>query len=323
MFQTSKQKLFALLPLALLGALALRLQGDEPSGADLGGEHRETKLIAPAASTGTGLLLEPPLDLDWFTREKFIAESSTIGAEKINKPWTSPVVTLPPHERAGAHGLTEDEIKDYMRLAKAMFDRGEAIPVSDTGLISTQEDVIREPMLNHIAAFENAAARVYLLVQRTASGKDWGYFSIVQDMTVDPPIDYFSQIHPDRVQFEATSCFKCHTSGPLAIHPAREDLVLDAKLAAALSEHIAEQPRSRFHFPTYSPRPETGQELALDFCTECHEKDGIRAPLYQLQSHTIRVLVDFGYMPPERRLSPEEVAELKTWLEEKSPLDKE
>jgi hypothetical protein len=26
-------------------------------------------------------------------------------------------------------------------------------------------------------------------------------------------------------------------------------------------------------------------------------------------------LVDFGYMPPNRRLKPEEVAELKAWLE--------
>lgn len=318
MFGTSKQKYLALFPLILLGAMAFRLVADEPAATTAGGKSRGAKPIAPAVSTDSGLLLEPPLDLDWFTREKFLAEISTIGAEKINKPWTSPVVTLPPHARADAHGLTEDEVKDYMRQAKAMFDRGEAIPVSDAGLISTQEDVIREPMLNHIAAFENAAARVYLLVQRTASGKDWGYFSIVQDMTVDPPIDFFSQIHPDRVQFEATSCFKCHSSGPLAIHPAREDLVLDAQLAAALSEHIAEQPRSRFHFPTYSPRPETGQELALDVCTECHEKDGIRAPLYQLQSHTIRVLVDFGYMPPQSRLSPEEIAELKAWLEEET-----
>jgi len=316
------QKLSALAPLMLLSAWSFPLLGEEPSSAATRSKPLKAKLIAPAVSTETGLLLEPPLDLSWFTRDKFVAEMATVGAEKINKPWTSPVVTLPPHARADAQGLTEEEVKDYMRLAKAMFDRGEAIPVSDAGLISTQEDVIREPMLNHIAAFENAAARVYLLVQRTASGKDWSYFSIVQDMTVDPPIDYFSQIHPDRVQFEATSCFKCHSSGPLAIHPAREDLVLDAKLAAALSEHIAEQPRSRFHFPAYSPRPETGQELTLGFCTECHEKDGIRAPLYQLQSHTIRVLVDFGYMPPDRRLSPEEVAELKAWLEEESQ-DKE
>jgi hypothetical protein len=212
------------------------------------------------------------------------------------------------------HGLTEVEVKEYMRQAKALFERGDAIPVSDVGLISTQEDVIREPMLNHIAAFENTTARVFLLVQRTASGEGWGYFSIVQDMTVDPPVDYFSQIHPDRVQLEATSCYKCHSSGPLAIHPAREDLVLDAKLAAALSEYIAEQPRSQFHFPAYSPRPETGQQLTLDACTACHEKDGVRAPLYQLQSHTIRVLVDFGYMPPDERLSPAEIAELQAWL---------
>lgn len=303
-----------LLLLLSLSWLALPTGGDEPQLDAASRPDDEPKPIAPAQSIGSGLLLEPPLDLAWFTREKFIAESSTVGAEKINKAWTSPVVQLPPHPRADAHGLTEDEIKDYMRQAKTLFDRGEAVPVSDVGLISTQEDVIREPMLNHIAAFENAAARVFLLVQRTASGEGWGYFSIVQDMTVEPPMDYFSQIHPDRVQLEATSCYKCHSSGPLAIHPAREDLVMDAKLAAALSQYIAEQPRSSFHFPAYSPRPETGKQLKLDACTACHAEDGVRAPLYQLQSHPIRILVDFGYMPPDERLTPEEMAELGAWL---------
>lgn len=307
-----KQTLCNVAGLVLLGLAALPIQGDEPTAK----KPREPKPIAPAVTTETGLLLEPPLELSWFTRERFLAESSTVGAEKINRSWTSPVVKLPAHARADAQGLTEAEIKEYMQLAKTLFERGESIPVSDVGLISTQEDVIREPMLNHIAAFENAAVRVYLLVQRTASGKGWGYFSIVQDMTVDPPVDYFSQIHEDRIQLEGTSCFKCHSSGPLAIHPAREDLVIDAKLAAALSQYIAEQPRSRFHFPDDSPRPPTGKPMALAACTACHDVEGDRAPLYQLQSHPIRVLVDFGYMPPGERLSPEEIAELKKWLAE-------
>ena len=56
--------------------------------------------IAPAKSIQTGLLLEPPLDLDWFTREKFVELSSTVGSDKIGKKWTSPVVTLPLHERS-------------------------------------------------------------------------------------------------------------------------------------------------------------------------------------------------------------------------------
>ena len=194
----------------------------------------KTTAIAPAKSIQTGLLLEPPLDLDWFTHEKFVELSSTVGRDKIGKKWTSPVVTLPPHERSDVKGLTEVEIKDYMLVAKDYFSQGKAIPVSDVGLISTQEDVVRQPMLNHIAAFENSAVRVYLLVQRTASHDGWGYFSIVQDMTTDPPLDYFGHIrNASDVRFEGTSCYKCHSSGPLAIHPAREDLVFDAKLAAA------------------------------------------------------------------------------------------
>ena len=153
-------------------------------------------------------------------------------------------------------------------------------------------------------------------MQRTASHDGWGYFSIVQDMTTDPPLDYFGHIrNASDVRFEGTSCYKCHSSGPLAIHPAREDLVLDANLAAALSEYIAEQPRSRFYFPQDSPRPESGKPLTLGFCTSCHEEDGVRAPLFQVHSHSIRVLVDFGYMPPDQRLTSNEIAELKHWLE--------
>ena len=41
--------------------------------------------IAPAESIGTGLLLQPPLDIDWFTREKFLEAMSTVGAEKIRQ----------------------------------------------------------------------------------------------------------------------------------------------------------------------------------------------------------------------------------------------
>ena len=275
------------------------------------------KLIAPAVSTGTGLLLEPALTLPEFTREKFVAAMNTVGPERIHKPWTNPVVVLPPHSRTEVKGLTQDEVKAYMMEVKHLFEQGESVPLSDVGLVSTQEDVIRQPMLNHIAAFSNSVARVYLLVQRTASGKGWSYFSIVQDLTVSPILDYFAEIKKTGPKLEGTSCYKCHSSGPLAIHPAREDLVLDAPLAAAIGKHIAEQSRSRFFFPEDSPKPPTGRVLTLKFCARCHSEDGDRGPLYQVQSHPIRVMVDFGYMPPNRRLKPEEITELKAWLEHK------
>ena len=204
-----------------------------------------------------------------------------------------------------------------MLAVKGLFERGEAVPTSEVGLISTQEDVIRKPMLNHIAAFSNSVVRAYLLVQKTATDKSWAYFSIVQDLTVSPVLDYFAELKKPGPKFEGTSCYKCHSSGPLAIHPARADLVLDAPLAAAIGRHIAEQPRSQFVFPKDSPKPPTGESLTLKFCARCHSEDGDRDRLYQVQSHPIRVMVDFGYMPPNRRLKPEEIAELKAWLEHK------
>jgi hypothetical protein len=154
-------------------------------------------------------------------------------------------------------------------------------------------------------------------VQKTSTDEDWGYFSIVQDLTTDTPVDYFADLNGQEIKFEGANCYKCHSSGPLAIHPARGDLVSDPALAAAISEHIAEQPLSRFHFPQGETPPDYGKPLTLRFCAKCHETDGYRLPLFKVHSHPIRVLVDFGYMPPKRRLTPGEVAQLKAWLEQK------
>ena len=282
-----------------------------------GAEKEALPLIKPAESIGTGLLLEPPLDLSKFTTEEFNTLSSTVGTQRIHKKWTSPVVTLPPHARAGVHGLTEQEVKDYMVQVRGLFQDGKSVPISDVGLISTQEDVVRRPMLNHIAAFSNAVARVYLLVQMTSTDKSWSYFSIVQDLTVEPPLDYFGDLNKGTPRFEALSCYKCHSSGPLAIHPARADLVSDAPLAAAISQHIAEQPLSRMYFPPNEPKPDYGKPMALKFCTKCHDTDGDRLPLFKNHAHPIRILVDFGYMPPKHRLTPKEIEELKEWLDQK------
>jgi len=276
-------------------------------------------LIKPPDSTGTGLLKQPPLDLSRFTTEKFVELSSSVGLQRIHKKWTSPVVTLPPHARFGAHGLTEPEIKDYMKLARRLFDEGKAIPVSDAGLISTQEDVVRRPMLNHISAFSNDVARVYLLVQKMSTDDGWGYFSIVQDLTTDPPQDYFADLNGKEIKFEGASCYRCHSSGPLAIHPARGDLVNDPLLAAAISQHIAQQPLARFHFPQGETPPDYGSPLPLRFCAKCHGADGTRNSLFAVHTHPIRILVDFGYMPPKHRLTPTEIAELKAWLDQHPP----
>jgi cytochrome c553 len=204
-----------------------------------------------------------------------------------------------------------------MTKARESFDRGDSVPVSDVGLVSTQEDVIRQPMLNHIAAFSNDVVRVYLLVQKTASDKAWSYYSIVQDLTQEPALDYFAELKSDGPRFEAASCLKCHSSGPLAIRPAREDFVMDSALAAAVSRHIATQPRSRMYIPSGEKVGEPGAQLELKFCSRCHSADGDRAPLHSTHSHVIRVLVDFGHMPPNRRLTTNEVGELKAWLERK------
>jgi hypothetical protein len=307
-------KLGAHLFTALLLALRVAVRA---AAAEKVHDYEPPALIAPAVPRDTGILLQPPLDLSKFTKEDFIRLTSSVGTNKIQKKWTNAVVAFPPHPRSDAHGLSEQEIKDYMLQARRLFDEGNAIPVSDVGLISTQEDVIRRPMLNHISAFSNEVARVYLLVQKTSTDKGWGYFSIVTDLTTSPPVDHFADLNGKDVKFEAKSCYKCHSSGPLAIHPAREDLVLDAPLAAAISKHIAKQPLATFHWPARETKPDYGAPLTLEFCAKCHDTDGIRQPLYRVHFHPMRVLVDFGYMPPKHKLTAEEIAQLKAWLEQK------
>jgi hypothetical protein len=312
-----RENAFRLVPTILWAGLLVPLAILQ--GADLSTVpgHEAVTLIKPAISTETGLLRESPLYLTNYSKEDFNTMSSTVGPEKIHKKWTAAVVTLPPHPRSDVHGLAESEVKDYMVKVRRLFEEGSAIPISDVGLISTQEDIVRRPMLNHISAFSNAVARVYLLVQRTSTGKHWSYFSIVQDLTTEPATDYFAELKGTEVKFEGATCYKCHSSGALAIHPVRADLVNDAPLAAAISKHIAKQPVGRFHFPEGETPPEYGKPLALEFCTKCHDNGGVRAPLFKVHAHPIRVLVDFGYMPPKRRLTPNEIAELKAWLEEK------
>ncbi len=313
MSDSAFKHILAVLSIVLLTPLAA-LRGADSTAVR---EGEPLPLIKAAESTGTGLLLQPPLDLSKFTTEQFVALSSSVGTNRIHKKWTRAVVTLPPHARAGAHGLTEEEVKGYMAQVRRLFEQGAAIPISDAGLISTQENVIRRPMLNHVSAFSNAVVRVYLLVQKTSTDDGWGYFSIVQDLTVEPPLDYFADLNGKEIKFEGATCYKCHSSGPLAIHPARGDLVSDPALAAAISKHIADQPLSRFRFPQGENPPDYGKPLSLRFCAKCHDENGYRLPLFRVHSHPIRVLVDFGYMPPKRRLTPGEVAQLNEWLAQK------
>jgi hypothetical protein len=276
----------------------------------------EASPIKSPVSTGTGLLALPPFDSSDFSTEDFVSISSTVGTNKIYKKWTSPVVALPPHPRANVHGLTEDEVKDYMRQVRHLFDEGKAIPSSHVSLIASSEDVMRMPMIDHISAFSNSVASVYLLVQKKPQkNKKWGYFSLVQDLTTDPPLNYFAEFKGNEVNFAGNDCFKCHSSGPLVIRPLRADLLSDPALTAALNEHIAAHPPSTYYFPTNKIPRDYGKPLAMKSCTKCHDTDGVRSPLFKVHEYPIRTLVDFGYMPPKRRLTPTEIAELKAWLD--------
>ena len=292
-----------------LGVEAFRQLGAAPPTV-----RQATAALKPVVSKNSGLLLEPPVDLSQFSREEFLRVSSTVGADRINKKWTTAITPLPPHGRTQVMGLTEAEVQAYMRTARQLFESGKSTPISDVGLVSSQEDVVRRPMFNHVAGFSNETAHVYLLVQKTTLNEHWGYFSIVQDRTTQPPMNYFAELKEREIKMEAVSCYKCHASGPLAIHPAREDLVNDPALLKDFNDHIAALPLSRMHYPAHDPAPAYGEPLSLPACAKCHAEDADRAPLFRAHAHSIRVLVDFGHMPPRRPLSPADLTTLKAWL---------
>lgn len=188
-----------------------------------------------------------------------------------------------------------------MLEARRLFDAGEAIPVSDVGSVSTEDGPVRRPTFNHVSVFANDVATVYLLVQRESGDRHWHSFSIVQDKTTDPPSDHYGRIEGTRIIAKGGRCYRCHSSGPLAIHPARPDLVSDPRLAEAINDHIKSQPRSRFVFTAGDPEFHLGRPIALAACVECHGPDGERGPLHAFHEHPIRVLVSNGFMPPDRR----------------------
>src|SRR5215510_14588690 len=90
----------------------------------LGAEPEQIPLIKPAKSLHTGLPFLPDLDLSKFSTEEFTRLSSSVGTNRIRKQWTSPVVTLPPHQRTDVHGLNLDEVKTYMSQVKELFREG-------------------------------------------------------------------------------------------------------------------------------------------------------------------------------------------------------
>jgi len=256
-----------------LAAVPRTADAAPPEGSEAGPKSK------PGTSLQSGLLLRPLVDLSRFTRADFEANIATVGAEKIRKPWTSPITALLPHSRKDVQGLTEKEVHDYMLQVRRMFDQGNSNPVSDVGLVSTEDGPVRKPIFNHVAAFSNDVAHVYLLVQRETGDKHWAYFSIVQDRTTDPPSDYYGRVEVDKVSTRGARCYRCHSSGPITIHPARADLVSDARLAEAINKHIASQPQSRFIFAKHDLPGDLGKPVALKACVKCHDTDGRRAPL--------------------------------------------
>ena len=81
--------------------------------------------------------------------------------------------------------------------------------------------------------------------------------------------------------------------------------------------HIADQPRSRFVFPSDSPRPPTGSPLTPEVLRPVSFRGRRRDTLYQLQSHPIRVLVDFGFHATQPTAEAGGMPEPKAWLDRK------
>jgi mono/diheme cytochrome c family protein len=185
--------------------------------------------------------------------------------------------------------------------------------------VSTQTSIhFREPVLDSILAWSNAATDVWILRQRYLAGRgSWLTFGLVQDKTVAPNVAFFLSIAPGSLMFHGSACFLCHASGPRFLRPMRPDLLVGASLAAAYNERITSNGYVRTHFPAADPEPATGPALAASACVSCHQVGGDRGPIYRIHGESIRALIATGAMPRDGHLSTAQVAEIDAWLSAK------
>lgn len=176
--------------------------------------------------------------------------------------------------------------------------------------------VLGEPQIHSVHGFRNEHFDVWFLLSKTFSGP-WEQWAIVQDKRIEPNVASFFHFAKGRpiASRVATDCSRCHTNGPRALHPGRQDLVTGGEYLAEVNDYCASLVGVQADFG--GPRPDFGPELAVADCTGCHATGADRGPLHRVQSHAIRAAIARGRMPPDGPLSREGAIAIERWLENK------
>lgn len=182
--------------------------------------------------------------------------------------------------------------------------------------------VLGEPQIHSVHGFRNESFDVWFLLTKTfgeqkASAEPWDQWALVQDKRAQPHLASFFHYEQGRpvLSNAKADCYRCHSNGPRALDPGRQDLVSGWEYVDEINDYCRGLVGVQADFD--GPRPDFGPELAVSDCTDCHATGADRGPLHRIQAHAIRAAIARGRMPPDGRLSREGALELERWLEAK------
>jgi len=173
--------------------------------------------------------------------------------------------------------------------------------------------VLGEPQIHSVHGFRNDSFDVWFLLTKTFRGS-WDQWALVQDKRVEPNLASF--FHYERgkpvISNAKSDCYRCHSNGPRALDPARQDLLHGREYLTEVNDYCRSLVGVETDFN--GPRPDFGAELAVAACTDCHATAADRGPLHRVQAHAIRAAVARGRMPPDGPLTRAAAIELERWL---------
>ncbi len=247
------------------------------------------------------------LDVTQVSNIAFHAELTAVGFDAPRQPGRA---ILPWAETARAEGAIQ-RLMSHVNLTPAALALA---PHAD--LVSLQSSIhAKQPMLNSIVLFSGTTADLWILRQRQMlyDGTDaWHTYGIVVDHSTESSTASYFEVFPTGLLFSGEKCFECHASGPRALRPLRDDLILNRAVADDFNRRIEGYGAVATYFPDRDRASDHGSALTLGFCASCHGIE--RGLLYRRQAESIRSLVAVGAMPREGRLTSEQLAELDAWL---------
>jgi len=176
--------------------------------------------------------------------------------------------------------------------------------------------VLGEPQIHSVHGFRNDSFDVWFLLTKTFAGA-WDQWALVQDKRVTPPLASFFHYEQGKPVLSnvKSDCYRCHSNGPRALDPGRQDLVSGWEYVDEVNDYCRSLVGVQADFD--GPKPEFGPELAVADCTGCHATGADRGPLHRIQAHAIRAAIARGRMPPDGRISHEGSIALERWLDGK------